>query len=147
MLANDPLGAKRERLTTPLPQSYLDAFSAIDADLNNELIVAEAEEGNIVGVLQLTFIPSMTYQGGLRAQIEGVRVAAEHRSCGVGRELLRFAIEKARHRGCHLVQLTSDNSRPDAIRFYESLGFVASHQGLKLHLDRSSDGMPPNAVH
>jgi GNAT superfamily N-acetyltransferase len=88
----------------------------------------------VVGVLQLTFIPSITYRGGWRALIEGVRVAAAIRSGGVGRQLVEWAIARARERGCHVVQLTSDKSRVDAIRFYERLGFVASHEGLKLSL-------------
>ena len=84
--------------------------------------------------MQLTFVPGMTYRGGWRAQIEGVRVAADCRSTGVGRRMLRWAIDQSRKRGCHLVQLTTDKTRPDALHFYESLGFVASHVGLKLHL-------------
>jgi GNAT superfamily N-acetyltransferase len=134
LLADDPLGAKRERYASPLPESYDQAFAAIDADPNNELIVVERARGAIIGVLQLTFIPSITYQGGWRALVEGVRVAAPYRSTGIGRQLFEWAIERARQRGCHLVQLTTDKARPDAIRFYESLGFVASHEGMKLHL-------------
>lgn len=133
LLADDPLGAQRESYQLPLPQSYVDAFAAIDRDPNNELTVAQLDSF-VIGVLQITFIPYLTYQGGWRALIEGVRVASHLRSSGVGRELFNWAIERARQRGCHLVQLTSDKARPDAIRFYESLGFVASHQGMKLHL-------------
>ena len=133
LLADDPLGAQRESYHLQLAHSYLDAFTAIDSDPNNELTVAQLD-GSIVGVLQITFIPYLTYQGGWRALIEGVRVASHLRSSGVGHELLNWAIERARQRRCHLVQLTSDKARPDAIRFYESLGFVASHQGMKLHL-------------
>jgi GNAT superfamily N-acetyltransferase len=137
MLACDPLGARREALVSPLPESYYEAFEAIDRDANNELVVAELG-GRIVGILHITFIPYMTYRGGWRALIEGVRVDSEARSRGVGRELFTWAIDRARQRGCHLVQLTSDKARPDAIRFYENLGFVASHEGLKLHLDDPS---------
>lgn len=133
LLAADALGAKREALVSPLPKSYYEAFEAIDRDANNELVVAELE-GRVIGVLQITFIPYMTYQGGWRALVEGVRVDSEVRSRGVGRELFEWAIDRARQKNCHLVQLTSDKARPDAIRFYESLGFVASHEGLKLHL-------------
>lgn len=133
LLADDPLGARREAYAAPLPDSYYRAFDAIERDGNNELVVAEVD-GTVVGVLQLTYIPYLTYQGGWRALIEGVRVAADVRSSGVGRELFEWAIARARQRGCHLVQLTSDKARPDAIRFYQSLGFVASHEGLKLHL-------------
>ena len=137
MLASDVLGAKRETLSSPLPASYYAAFDAIDRDANNELVVAELH-GRIIGVLQITFIPGMTYRGGWRALIEGVRVDSEVRSRGIGRALFTWAIDRARQKGCHLVQLTSDKARPDAIRFYESLGFVASHEGMKLHLDRAS---------
>ena len=134
LLADDPLGAKRESNATPLPDGYYSAFDAIDRDPNNELVVVESDAHAVVGVLQLTFIPSITYLGGWRALIEGVRIAAELRSGGVGKRLFEWAIGRARERGCHVVQLTSDKSRADAIRFYERLGFVASHEGLKLHL-------------
>ena len=134
LLAADPLGAKRETYTSPLPESYYAAFEAIERDPNNELVVGEIED-RVVAVLQMTFIPYLTYRGGRRALIEGVRVSSEIRSRGIGRTLFEWAIERARVRGCHMVQLTSDKARPDAIRFYESLGFVASHEGLKLILD------------
>ena len=137
MLADDALGATREAFGHPLPESYFAAFEAIDRDPNNELVVAESE-GRVVGVLQMTFIPYMTYRGSWRALIEGVRVASEARSRGIGRSLFEWAIDRARQRDCHLVQLTSDKARPDAIRFYQSLGFVASHEGMKLHLGRTS---------
>lgn len=134
LLADDPLGARRESFMDPLPASYAAAFAAIDRDPNQELVVVDAPDQPVAGVLQLTLIPYLTYRGGWRAQIEGVRVAANLRSVGVGEQLFRWAIQRARDRGCHLVQLTSDKARPDAIRFYERLGFVASHEGLKLHL-------------
>jgi GNAT superfamily N-acetyltransferase len=133
LLADDPLGAQRERFEDPLPGAYGDAFAAIDRDPNNELVVLE-RAGEVIGVLQLTFIPYLTYQGGWRALIEGVRIDARFRSGGLGRQLFEWAIARARERGCHLIQLTSDKARPDAIRFYESLGFVASHEGMKLKL-------------
>lgn len=133
MLADDPIGARRECAASELPDSYYQAYEAIANDPNNELIVSEVE-GCVVGVLQLTFIPYLTYRGGWRALIEGVRISSEARSQGIGGKLFRWAIERARERGCHLVQLTSDKARPDAIRFYEGLGFVSSHEGMKLHL-------------
>ena len=133
LLADDPLGRKRENVSIPLSMSYERAFEAIAEDINNELVVAE-QEGSIIGVLQLTFIPYLTHQGSWRALIEGVRVAADRRGSGVGKRMLIWAINRAQQRGCRLVQLTSDKSRPDAIRFYQSLGFVASHEGMKLHL-------------
>jgi GNAT superfamily N-acetyltransferase len=135
LLVDDPLGAKRERYETPLPQSYLRAFEAIDADPNNELVVATLE-GEVVGVLQLTFIPYLTYQGGWRALVEAVRVKTRLRSKGLGKALFEWAIERSRERRCHMVQLTTDKSRADAKRFYESLGFVATHEGMKLHLQK-----------
>ena len=133
LLADDPLGAKRERFESPLPDSYQAAFDAIDRDPNNELVVAVSGSA-VVGVLQLTFIPGISHQGGWRALIEGVRVAAPMRSEGVGRAMFEWAIQRARERGCVLVQLTTDRTRSDALRFYEGLGFVASHHGLKLRL-------------
>ncbi len=133
MLADDALGATRERYETPLPAGYLAAFDAIDSDPNNELVVAQLD-GRVVGVMQLTFIPYLTYQGRRRALIEGVRIDSTVRSRGVGRQMFEWAIERSRERGCHLLQLTTDKTRPDALRFYQSLGFVASHEGMKLQL-------------
>jgi len=137
LLADDPLGAKRERDESPLPPAYLQAFRAVDGDPNNELVVACQGE-RVVGVLQLTFIPYLTYQGGWRALIEGVRVASGVRSQGVGKALIEWAIARARERGCIMVQLTTDKARVDAKRFYEGLGFVASHEGMKLHFGTTS---------
>jgi GNAT superfamily N-acetyltransferase len=134
LLADDPLGAKREKYSVPLPHGYYDAYAAIERDENNELIVVEDSERQILGVLQMTFIPYITRQGGWRALIEGVRVVSHLRSRGIGRQLFLWAIERARARGCHMLQLTSDKARPDAINFYEGLGFVASHEGMKLKL-------------
>lgn len=134
MLADDPLGAKRERFEVPLPNSYFAAFEAISNNPLNELVVATLENGRVVGVLQLTFIPNISYQGGWRALIEGVRVSAEFRSKGIGRKLFEYAINRAKEQGCHLIQLTMDKERVDALRFYQSLGFQATHEGLKLHL-------------
>jgi GNAT superfamily N-acetyltransferase len=139
LLADDPLGATREADVDPLPSSYCAAFDAIERDPNQELVVAVAA-GRVVGVLQLTFIPYLTYQGSWRALIEGVRVASDCRSGGIGRQLIEWCLERARRRGCQMVQLTSNKSRIDAIRFYERLGFVSSHEGMKLHLVREADG-------
>lgn len=134
LLADDPLGARREPYGEPLPASYYASFAAIECDPNNELVVVAGEDNRVIGVLQMTFIPCITYRGGWRALVEGVRVAAPLRSGGVGRQLFLWAIQRAKERGCHLLQLTSDKARPEAIRFYESLGFVASHEGMKMHL-------------
>ena len=133
LLADDPLGAQRECYRSPLPRAYLDAFAAIDTDPNNELVVA-CSDGRVVGLMQLTFVPGLTLQGGWRALVEGVRIDAGMRSRGLGRTMFEWAIARARERGCRLIQLTTDKSRPDAKRFYESLGFVASHEGMKLQL-------------
>lgn len=133
MLADDILGSKRERYQHPLPNSYITAFQAIDADPNNELIVA-CLDGEVVGVQQITFTPYITHQGGWRATIEGVRTASAVRGQGVGKEMIQYAIQRAKERGCHLVQLTTDKQRPEALRFYEGLGFNPTHEGLKLKL-------------
>ena len=132
LLADDPLGQSRERPGDPL---YLDAFQALEGDPNNELWVLDAGNGKIAGVLQLTFIPGLSRMGALRAMIESVRVGDAWQGKGVGRWLFEQMIARARERGAVLVQLTSDKARPDALRFYESLGFVASHEGFKLKLD------------
>ena len=130
MLADDPLGARREQPGDP---AYLAAFTALAADPRQLLVVAE-QDGAPVGTLQLTFIPGLSRRGATRAQIEAVRVRADRRGSGLGQELVRWAIDTARERGCVLVQLTTDNSRTDAHRFYERLGFQASHVGMKLPL-------------
>lgn len=134
LLVDDELGATREQFTDPLPSSYLAAFDAIDADPNQELVVVELG-GIVMGTLQLTVIPYLTYQGRRRGMIEAVRVHRRERGTGLGERLLRWAIQRSRDRGCHVVQLTTNRRRPDALRFYERLGFVASHEGMKLHLD------------
>jgi GNAT superfamily N-acetyltransferase len=137
LLADDQLGSKREKFEDPLPQAYYDAFLEIDRDPNNELIVAETG-GEIIGTLQLTFIPCLTYQGGKRAQIEAVRIDFRYRNQGIGGRLFEWAIKRAREAQCRLVQLTTNNDRADARRFYQRLGFVASHCGMKLDLRRQS---------
>ena len=133
MLATDPLGATREDSSQPLNQKYLNAFHEIDKDPNNELIVVE-HSGKVIGVLQLTFIPYLSYIGSWRCLIEGVRIDKNYRGRGWGEKLFKYAIDKAQNKGCKLIQLSSDKGRPEAIRFYEKLGFVATHEGLKLHL-------------
>ncbi|MHA6252631.1 GNAT family N-acetyltransferase [Oceanobacillus sp. CAU 1775] len=133
MLADDVLGAKRERFEKPLPTSYIEAFQAIKADPNNELIVA-LSGSQILGVQQLTFTPYITHQGGWRATIEGVRTLRSARGLGVGTALIQWAIDRARERGCHLIQLTTDKSRDEALHFYRKLGFQPTHEGMKLKL-------------
>jgi len=128
MLADDPLGAARE---SPGDPAYAAAFADIDADPRQLLAVA-AVDGSVVGTLQLTFIPGLSRRGSTRALVEAVRVRSDQRGSGLGRRLTEWAIETARSRGAALVQLTTDASRVDAHRFYERLGFVPSHVGMKL---------------
>ncbi|MGZ9224344.1 MAG: N-acetyltransferase family protein [Anaerolineales bacterium] len=133
MLVDDELGSQRERYEDPLPQSYYAAFEQIEIDPNHELVVAELN-GEVIGTLHLMFLPSISVQGSLRAQIESVRVDRNHRNHGIGNEMMKWTIERARERGAHVVQLTTHESRADAHRFYERLGFKASHVGMKLSL-------------
>ena len=133
MLADDPLGATRERFEDPLPAAYEHAFDAMARQEGNQLLVAIID-GEVTGCLQLTFIPGLSRLGMPRAQIEGVRVAAGRRGAGIGRALFEDAIARSRAAGCGLVQLTTDKTRPDAHAFYDSLGFEASHTGMKLAL-------------
>ena len=133
LLANDPLGAKREQFESPLPAAYHQAFQAIDTDPNHLLIICEIDK-EIAGFFQLSYLPNLTYIGKWRAQIEGVRVAPAYRRKGIGRAMFEHAIEMSKKRCCHLLQLTTDKARPEALQFYESLGFTASHEGMKLKL-------------
>lgn len=134
MIADDRLGASREITTEPLPASYYAAFDALARDPNNRLLIAEVN-GQIVGTLQITFIHGLSRQGAKRALLEAVRVASLHRGKGFGEQIIRRAVEMARREGCAMVQLTTDKSRKDAHRFYERLGFEASHEGMKLTLE------------
>ncbi|NAY90582.1 GNAT family N-acetyltransferase [Muricauda sp. JGD-17] len=134
MLANDKLGRLREAYSIPLPNQYLKAFDAISTNPNQELVVIENEQKQVIGTLQLSFIQYLTYQGGIRAQIEAVRVREDYRAKGIGKKLFLWALEKAKQKGAHVTQLTTDKKRPDALQFYKSLGFVDSHEGMKLHL-------------
>jgi len=168
MLADDFLGATRERYENPLPESYVKAFEEIEADKNNELIVALLSEPpalagglgdnqkssnlrqkpsayadgydkadkteKIVGTMQITFTPSISFQGGKRATIESVRVDEKYRRQGFGKELMKWAIKRAREENCFAIQLTTNAERKDAHRFYEDLGFKGSHLGMKLYL-------------
>ncbi|GAA0436523.1 MULTISPECIES: GNAT family N-acetyltransferase [Virgibacillus] len=134
LLADDKLGEVREKYENPLPLSYHQAFQAIDSDPNNSLCVVE-KENRVVGVLQITFTPYLTYQGGWRATIEGVRIDASVRGRGVGKKFMEWSIQQAKEKGCHVIQLTTDKQRPDALAFYQQLGFTNSHEGLKLHLE------------
>ena len=134
MLADDALGSVREDASLPLDPAYLAAFEAIDSDPNQQLVVAELESA-IVGTLQLSFLPGLSYKGAWRGQIEAVRIARRQRGRGLGAQVIGWAVDRCRARGCHLVQLTSNSVRLDAHRFYERLGFSKSHAGFKLTLD------------
>ncbi|ALV34705.1 GNAT family N-acetyltransferase [Streptomyces sp. CdTB01] len=131
MLADDPLGAQRESPDDLAP--YLAALERLTADPHQHLVVA-VREGRVVGTLQLTVVPGLSRRGATRSIIEAVRIHADERGSGLGTRLIEWAIDASRREGCQLVQLTSDNTRTDAHRFYERLGFTASHVGFKLSL-------------
>jgi GNAT superfamily N-acetyltransferase len=133
MLADDHLGRQREFVSDPPAAGYLAALAIIDADPNQIAVAAELD-GRVVGTLHLSFIPSLSYQGGWRAELDGVRVHPDYRGRGIGRQMIRWAIDRARERDCVYIYFISHKSRLDAHRFYEGLGFVASHQGMKLAL-------------
>jgi len=132
LMANDKLGKLRENYREPLPESYYDAFEIINSDPNQELMVAENDK-EILATFQLTFIQYLSFQGKLRAQIENVFVREDLTGQGIGKKMFEWAIERAKTRNAHVLQLTSDKQRPRAIKFYEDLGFTASHEGMKLH--------------
>lgn len=134
LLSDDKLGETRENYRDPLPDEYLRAYNHIAGDPSQELIVVENMEGDVVGTLQLTFIRYLTYQGGIRAQIEAVRIRKQDRGKGYGTLFFEWAIHRSKERGAHLLQLTTDKQRPEALDFYKKLGFVASHEGMKMQL-------------
>ena len=133
LLADDVLGQQREDASFPPHPRYVEAFQAILADPNQLQAVATLDD-EVIGALQLTFIPGLARKGAWRGQIEAVRISAAHRGSGVGQQMFEWAIDQCRAKGCDLVQLTTDKERPDAHRFYEKLGFVGSHIGYKLKL-------------
>jgi len=133
LLADDELGANRECFEDPLPAIYFEAFQAMESQGGNHILVA-VEQGKVIGCLQLTIIPGLARQGMKRAQIEGVRVDRHARGKRVGEKLFNEAISIAKSEDCGMVQLTTDKQRNDAHRFYEKLGFQASHEGMKLML-------------
>jgi ribosomal protein S18 acetylase RimI-like enzyme len=131
MLADDPLGAARERIEDPLPACYFRTFDLLECDANIQLMVAE-EEGVVVGCLQLCILPGLSSQGASRALIEDVRVAVHRRSRRIGERLVQWALSDARAKGCKLVELFTHHTRADAQRFYERLGFHRSHVGMTM---------------
>jgi ribosomal protein S18 acetylase RimI-like enzyme len=133
LLADDDLGRSREDASTPVNRKYVDAFDALQRDSNQLMAVLVAGDA-VVGCVQISFIPGLSRLGMWRGQIESVRISSSCRDEGLGRRLLEWSIAECRNRGCGLVQLTTDKSRLDARRFYESLGFRASHEGMKLSL-------------
>ena len=133
MLADDDLGSRRERYEDPLPEAYYSAFEQIEHDPNHELIVAE-RNGEVIGTLHLMLLPSISYQGGLRAQIESVRVDKQFQSQGIGSAMMQWSMRRAKQRGAHMIQLTTHTTRADAHRFYERLGFQGTHLGMKISL-------------
>jgi GNAT superfamily N-acetyltransferase len=135
MIADDELGKTRENYQVPLADEYFRAFKEINSDKNQELIVVENGNSEIIGTLQLTFIQYLTYRGGIRAQIEAVRIRKDQRGIGLGKKMFEWAINRAKERNAHLLQLTTDKKRPKAIKFYEDLGFKPSHEGMKLHFN------------
>ncbi len=129
MLADDHLGRARERIDEPVPQCYFDAFDRIAGDTNLQLVVAE-QAGRVVGCLQLCLLPGLSSQGATRALVEDVRVASDRRSRGIGEQLLQWAIGEARAKRAALIELLTHESRVEAQRFYERLGFSRSHVGM-----------------
>lgn len=137
MLADDELGQSREVVTDPISDDYVSAFRKIDSDPNQFLAVAVSEQGALLGTLQITFLHHLSRRGSTRAQIEGVRISGDARGRGLGTEMIQYAIDEARARGCRIVQLMSDLQRQEAHHFYEKLDFKPSHIGFKLNLEVS----------
>ena len=135
MIADDQLGKKRENFKIPLTPEYFEAFKKINSDENQELIVVENRDFEIIGTLQLSFIQYLTYRGGIRAQIEAVRIRKDKRGRGIGKTMLEWAINRAKERKAHLLQLTTDKKRLKAIEFYKEMGFKPSHEGMKIHFN------------
>lgn len=134
MIADDELGKTRETFQEPLPAYYINAFKNIDNDPNQELIVVENENAEIIGTMQLSFIQYLTYRGGLRAQIEAVRIRKDKRGNGIGKMMFEWAVKRAKERNAHLLQLATDKKRHNAIKFYKRISFKATHEGMKMHL-------------
>jgi ribosomal protein S18 acetylase RimI-like enzyme len=132
MLADDALGGPRERLEHPLPAAYFAAFERVERDPNLALVVAEGEGGAVIGCLQLCILPGLSSQGASRGLIEDVRVASHCRGQGIGEQMVQWALAQARARGCKLVELLTHQTRVDAQRFYERLGFARSHVGMTI---------------
>jgi len=135
IIVDDELGKKRENFKAPSSKEYLNAFDKINSDQNQELIVIENEKFDIIGTLQLSFIQHLTYCGGTRVQIEGVRIKKDKRGLRIGKKMFEWAIIRTEERKAHLLQLTTDKKRPKAIKFYENLGFKATHEGMRMYFE------------
>lgn len=133
LLADDKLGRTREQAGDEIAQEYLDAFAKIDSDPNQYLMVLE-NDGEVIGTCHLTLMPSLTFSGSTRLQIEAVRVDRRIRGQNLGQQMIEFAINWGKEHGATIIQLTTNKERPDALRFYEKLGFKATHEGMKLYL-------------
>ena len=133
LLAEDQLGKQREKLSEAIPSNYLDAFIRIDGDPNQLLMVVESRD-IIVGTCHLILMPSLTFQGGLRMNVEAVRIASSCRGQGVGEWMINQALSLARKERCKIIQLTTNKERVDAKKFYEKLGFKSTHEGMKMYL-------------
>ena len=136
LLADDKLGRTREQAGDEIAQEYLDAFAKIDSDPNQYLMVLE-NDGEVIGTCHLTLMPSLTFSGSTRLQIESVRINSSIRGQNLGQQMIKFAINWGKEYGATIFQLTTNKERPDALRFYEKLGFKASHEGMKLYLDNN----------
>ena len=135
MIADDELGKQRENFQIPLPDKYYWAFENINRDENQELMVIENSSFEIIGTFQLTFIQYLTYQGGVRAQVEAVRIRKDQRGIGLGNIMFEWIIRRVKEKKAHVLQLTTDKKRPDAIKFYKNLGFKPTHEGMKIHFN------------
>jgi ribosomal protein S18 acetylase RimI-like enzyme len=135
LLADDKLGRSREQASDEVAQNYLDAFVKIDSDPNQYLMVLE-NDFEVIGTCHLTLMPSLTFSGSTRLQIEAVRVNANIRGQNLGQQMIELAINWGKERGATIIQLTTNKERPDALRFYEKLGFKATHEGMKLYLEQ-----------
>ena len=133
LLSDDPLGSLREQSMASTRSDYETAFADIEQSSDNAVLIIKLGDA-VIGCAQITIIPNLTFTGAKRCQIEGVRISKEYQRRGLGKQMIAYAIDRAKNEGCKIVQLTSNNTRSDALRFYEQLGFEASHTGFKLYL-------------
>lgn len=134
LLAQDKLGKNRESASESVNPAYIAAYEQIAKDPNQELVVGVSDTNEVIGTLQISYIQYLTYKGGLRGQIEAVRIKASFRGQKLGAQLVKWAIDRCEQKGAHLVQLTTDKRRPESITFYKKMGFQDTHEGMKLHI-------------